>query len=57
MINEGIDMKNEETNSNDPLLTLKQVGRLITKVGLQETAKKLNNVIVESVKDEHPKNE
>lgn len=57
MINEAIDIENDEKGTNNPLLTLKQVGRLITKAGLQESAKKLNQVIVESVKDDHPKNE
>ena len=56
MINEAIDMENEENNSDKPLLTTKQVGRIITKAGIQESAKKLNNAITESVKDEHPKN-
>ena len=56
MINEAIDMENEENNTSNPLLTLKQVGRIITKAGIQESAKKLNNAIAESVKDEHPKN-
>ena len=56
MINEAIDMENDETGSNKPFLTLKQVGRIITKAGLQESARKLNQVIVESVKDDHPKN-
>lgn len=56
MINEAIDMDNEENNTSNPLLTLKQVGRIITRAGLKESAKKLNNVITESVKDEHPKN-
>jgi len=56
MINEAIEIENEEHGTNKPLLTLKQVGRLITRVGIQESAKKLNKVITESVKDEHPKN-
>ena len=56
MINEAIDMDNDENNTDKPMMTLKQVGRLITKAGLQEAAKKLNNAITESVKDEHPKN-
>lgn len=56
MINEAIDMENDEKGSNKPLLTLKQVGRIITRAGLQESANKLNQAIVESVKDEHPKN-
>ena len=56
MINEAIDMENEENNTTKPLLTLKQVGRIITKAGIQESAKELNKAIAESVKDEHPKN-
>ena len=56
MINEAIDIENEENNTEKPFLTLKQVGRIITKAGVQESAKKLNKAITESVKDEHPKN-
>lgn len=56
MINEAIDIENDENNTNRPLLTLKQVGRIITKAGIQESAKELNKAITESVKDEHPKN-
>lgn len=56
MINEAIDMENDENNTQKPLLTLKQVGRIITKAGIQESAKKLNSAITESVKDDHPKN-
>ena len=56
MINEAIDIDNEENGTSNPLLTLKQVGRIITKAGIQESAKKLNQAITESVKDEHPKN-
>lgn len=57
MINEAIDIENDELGSNKQLLTTKQVGRIITKAGIQESAKKLNKAITESVKDEHPKNE
>ena len=56
MINEAIEIDNDEKGNNKPLLTQKQVGRLITRVGVQETAKKLNMAITESVKDDHPKN-
>lgn len=56
MINEAIDTENDENGTDKPLLTLKQVGRLITKAGLQEAAKKLNSAVVNSVKDERPKN-
>jgi hypothetical protein len=56
MINEAIDIENEENGTDKPMMTLKQVGRLITRAGLQESAKKLNQAITESVKDDHPKN-
>ena len=56
MINEAIDMENEENNTQKPFLTLKQVGRIIPRAGIKESAKKLNKAITESVKDEHPKN-
>jgi hypothetical protein len=56
MINEAIDIENDENNTEKPFLTLKQVGRIITKAGIQESAKQLNKAITESVKDEHPKN-
>ncbi len=56
MINEAIDIDNEENGTSNPLLTLKQVGRIITKAGIQESAKKLNQAIIESVKEDHPKN-
>lgn len=56
MINEAIDIENDEKGTNTPMMTLKQVGRLITRAGIQESAKKLNEAISESVRDEHPKN-
>ena len=56
MINEAIEIENDDKGTENPLLTLKQVGRIITKAGIQESAKKLNKAITESVKDEHPKN-
>ena len=52
MINEAIDMENDETGSNKPLLTKKQVGRIITKAGIEKSAEKLNEAIVESTKSE-----
>ena len=52
MMNEAIDMENDETGNNKPFLTKKQVGRLITKAGIENSAKKLNEAIVESTKDD-----
>lgn len=52
MINEAIEIKNEEEGLNEPLLTKKQVGRIVTKAGVEKSAEKLNEAIVESVKNE-----
>lgn len=52
MINEGIDIDNEDTGGNDPHLTLKQVGRLITNVGLAQATQTLQETVVESTKSE-----
>jgi hypothetical protein len=48
MINEGIDIANEETGANDKPLTFKQVGRIITEVGLMNATKVLNETVVNS---------
>ena len=56
MINEAIEMDNDETGATAPLLSTKQVGRIITKIGIKQSAEKLNKVITESVKDDNPKN-
>lgn len=52
MINEGIDIQNEEQGTNDPFLTKKQVGRLITQYGLIEATKTLNQTIIESTESD-----
>lgn len=58
MINEGIDIKNEENGTNIKPLTEKQIGRMITDIGLEAMAQKLNEAVIGSTKsDEAPKNE
>jgi len=59
MINEGIDIENEETNGNRPLVTSKQVGRLISEVGFGEITKVIQNLTVASTNtgDNEGKNE
>lgn len=52
MINEGIDMENEEHGSDIKPLTLRQVGRLITDVGLMQATSKLNETVIESTKSD-----
>ena len=52
MMNEAIEIKNDEEGLNEPLLTQKQVGRLITKAGIEKSANKLNEAIIESTKSD-----
>ena len=52
MLNEGIDIDNEENGTDQKPLSPKQVGRIITEVGLANATKKLNDTVVESTKDE-----
>lgn len=52
MINEGIDIENEETGGDREFLTQKQVGRLITNIGLEAAATQLQSTIVESTQSE-----
>ena len=52
MINEGIDIENEEKGTDIKPFTLKQVGRMITEIGLAEATKTLNDTVIESTKDE-----
>ena len=52
MINEGIDIANEENGTDEKPLTLKQVGRLITDVGLKEATRRMNDTVINSTKDE-----
>lgn len=59
MLNEGIDIENEGKPAEEqkPLLTSRQVGRIITKMGLTGAAETINKMVVMSTKDPNPKNE
>lgn len=48
MLNEGIDIDNEENGTSEKMLTNKQVGRMITEIGLQSSAQLMNGVVVDS---------
>lgn len=50
MLNEGIDIDNEENGTKEKRLTNKQVGRMITDIGLQSSAQLMNGVVVDSTK-------
>lgn len=52
MLNEGIDIENEENGTDIKPFTLKQVGRIITEIGLKEATQKLNTTVIESTKSE-----
>lgn len=56
MINEAIDIDNDENGTDEPFLSPKKVGRIITEVGIAEATKALNNTVVESTKDDSGKN-
>ena len=48
MLNEGIDIENEENGTEEKRLTNKQVGRMITDIGLQSSAQLMNGVVIDS---------
>lgn len=52
MINEGIDIRNDEKGEKEPPLTLKQVGRIIWGVGVDKAAGQMNQVIIDSTKND-----
>ena len=59
MINEAIDIENEDNGRNDAPLNEKQVGRIMTEVGIQEIVAKIQEITVASTKsgEEEGKNE
>lgn len=52
MLNEGIDIDNEENGTDIKPFTLKQVGRMITEIGLMNATQKLNETVVDSTKSD-----
>lgn len=57
MLNEGIDIYNEEHENDEDFkkrsfLTEKQVGRIISDIGLLNAAKQLNKQVIESTKSD-----
>ena len=50
MINEGIDIENERLGQNMPMVTAKQVGRLIGDVGFQAITEVIKNLTIASTK-------
>lgn len=57
MLNEGVDMYNEDHRGREDFkerafFTTKQVGRIVTELGTQEVAKKINETVIESSKSD-----
>lgn len=50
MLNEGIDITNEDEGTDTPLFNDKQVGRIITEVGLTTANEQIMKAITESTK-------
>lgn len=51
MINEGIDIENENLEEKRNLLTAKQVGRIITELGIKNLTNKVQETVIESTKN------
>ena len=58
MLNEAVDIKNENLAENEkqPFYTEKQVGRIMTLLGLGKAQQIITNAITESSKSDTPKN-
>lgn len=57
MINEGIDIENENLETKREFLTTKQVGRIITELGMKKLTDKVQETVIESTKsNEEEKN-
>lgn len=56
MINEGIEIDNEDNGTDIPLMTEKQIGRMVSEMGLEGTTKALNDTVIDATKDDSGKN-
>lgn len=52
MLNEGIEISNEDNNEKEPLLSHRQVGRMLSEVGIENITDDMNNLVVDSTKTE-----
>ena len=57
MLNEGLEIENETAETKRELLEPKQVGRIITELGMSAVAGKIGENVVASTKTDAPKNE
>ena len=56
MLNEGLDIESEKTNVTYKPFTKKQVGRLLTAIGLENASEKMGDAIVKANEDDSSKN-
>lgn len=56
MLNEGIDIDNEKNGTDDKPLTTKQVGRILTEIGLSGAAQAMNQTVIDSTRSDDSKN-
>ena len=52
MINEGIDIYNEDHEDKRPFFTMRQIGRLVSDVGLEMISEAMKNSVVDSTKSD-----
>lgn len=52
MMNEGIDIENEKNGTYNAPLTEKQVGRILTEVGIRDAILKIQEITIKSTKGE-----
>lgn len=52
MINEGIDIENEVLDIKREMITNKQVGRIISKLGIDEMSKNVHGTVINSIEQE-----
>lgn len=52
MVNEGIDISNDEDGTDEKPLTHKQVARILTEVGLESVAGKMQRSVIDSTEDD-----
>lgn len=53
-INEGIDIENEDNEGKRPFVTTKQVGRLVSSVGMGEITAIMHGLTIDSMKTDSP---
>lgn len=56
MLNEAIEIENEKNGTNEPLLTRKQAGRIISALGMENITDTMNDLVIESSGSSEEKN-